>query len=118
MRKRFIQLTTEENAMSEFQTVTNTADLAPGEMKLVDLDGEGIAIANVGGEYFAFNNTCPHRGGPLADGELEGDIVTCPWHATPINVRTGEAQEGGVTDDPVSIYELRVGGDATQHRKA
>ena len=48
--------------MSEFRTVTNTADLAPGEMKLVDLDGEEIAIANVEGEYFAFNNTCLQLG--------------------------------------------------------
>ena len=70
--------------MSEFRTVTNTADLAPGDMKLVNLDGEEIAIANVDGEYFAFNNTCPHAGGPLAEGELEGDIVTCPWHSTPL----------------------------------
>ena len=104
--------------MSEFRTVTNTADLAPGKMKLVDLDGEGIAIANVDGEYFAFNNTCPHVGGPLAEGELEGDIVTCPWHATPFNVRTGEAQEGGVTDDPVSTYEVRLESDDIQIRSA
>ena len=94
--------------MSEFLTVTNTADLAPGEMKLVDLDGE----------YFAFNNTCPHIGGPLAEGELEGDIVTCPWHATPFNVRTGEAQEGGVTNIPVTTYEVRLEGDDIQIRKA
>ena len=104
--------------MSEFRTVTNTADLAPGEMKLVDLDGEEMAIANVDGEYFAFDNTCPHKGGPLTEGKLEGDIVTCPWHATPFNVRTGEAQEGGVTDDPVSTYEVRLEGDDIQIRKA
>ena len=104
--------------MPEFRTVTNTTDLAPGDMKLVDLDGEEIAIANVDGEYFAFNNTCPHAGGPLAEGELEGDIVTCPWHFTPFNVRTGEAQEGGVTDDPVSTYEVRLEGDNIQVRKA
>ena len=113
-----LQLTTGGYAMSEFRTVTNTADLAPGKMKLVDLDGEEIAIANVDGEYFAFNNTCPHKGGPLAEGELEGDIVTCPWHATPFNVRTGEAQEGGVTDDPVATYEVRLEGDDIQIRKA
>jgi len=118
MRKRFAQLTTGENVMSEFLTVTNTADLAPGEMKLVDFDGEAIAIANVDGEYFAFNNTCPHIGGPLAEGELEGDIVTCPWHATPFNVRTGEAQEGGVTNIPVTTYEVRLEGDDIQIRKA
>ena len=104
--------------MSECRTVTNTADLAPGKMKLVDLDGEGIAIANVDGEYFAFDNTCPHAGGPLAEGELEGDIVTCPWHATPFDGKTGEAQEGGVTDDPVSTYEVHLEGNDIQIRSA
>ncbi len=105
--------------MSEFRTVTNTTDLAPGEMKQVDLEGEeiAIAIANVHGEYFEFNNTCPHAGGPLAEGELEGDIVTCPWHFTPFNVRTGEAQDGGVTNDPVSTYEVHLEGDNIQIRK-
>ncbi len=57
MRKRFIELPTGGDAVSEFRTVMNTTDLAPGDMKLVDLDGEEIAIANVDGEYFAFNNT-------------------------------------------------------------
>ncbi len=104
--------------MSDFRTATNMADLAPGEMKLVDLDNEKIAIANVDGEYFAFNNACPHMGGPLAEGALEGDIVTCPWHATPFNVRTGEAQEGGVTANPVSTYEVHLEGDDIQIRKA
>ncbi len=103
--------------MSEFRTVTNARDLAPGELKQVECEGEEIAIANVDGEYFAFNNTCPHAGGPLAEGELDGDIVTCPWHSTPFNVRTGEAQEGGVTDDPVSTYEVRVDGDNIQIKK-
>ncbi len=104
--------------MPEFRTVTNTTDLAPGDMKLVDLDGEEIVIANVDGEYFAFNNTCPHADGPLADGELEGDIVTCPWHFTRFNVRTGEAEEGCVTNDPVFTYEVRLEGGDIQIRKA
>ena len=51
------------------------------------------------------------------DGELAGDIVTCPWHFTPFNVKTGEAQEGGVTDDPVATYEVRLKGDDIQIRK-
>ena len=68
MRKRFIQLPTGGDAVSEFRTVTYTTEAAPGDMKLVDLDGEEIVIANVDGEYFAFNNTRPHAGGRLAEG--------------------------------------------------
>ncbi len=104
--------------MAEFQTVARTSDVAPGEMKLVDVDGAEVVIANVDGEYFAFSNTCTHKGGPLVEGELAGDVVTCPWHFTPFNVKTGEALEGGVTDDPVSTYEVRLEGDDIRIRKS
>ena len=97
--------------MAEYETVAKASEVAPGDMKLVGVDGEEVVIANVGGEYFAFSNTCTHEGGPLVEGELDGDIVTCPWHSTPFNVKTGEAQEGGVTDDPVSVYEVHLDGD-------
>ncbi len=103
--------------MGEFHTITKASEVTPGEMMLVDDDGEEIVIANVAGEYFAFSDTCTHEGGPLSDGELEGHIVTCPWHFTPFDVKTGEAQEGGVTDDPISVYEVRVEGDEVQIRR-
>ena len=103
--------------MAEFQTVASASDLAPGEMKMVDVDGEEMVIANVDGEYVAFSNTCTHEGGPLVEGDLAGDIVTCPWHFTPFNIRTGEALEGGVTDDPIPIYEAQIDGDNIQISK-
>ena len=64
--------------MGEFHTIAKASEVTPGEMMLVDDDGEEIVIANVAGEYFAFSDTCTHEGGPLSDGELEGHIVTCP----------------------------------------
>ena len=103
--------------MAEFHTVVKASEVAAGEMKLVEVEGDEVVIANVDGEFFAFSNTCTHEGGPLSDGELEGDIVTCPWHFTPFNVKTGEVLEGGVTDDPISTYEVRLEGDNIQVRK-
>ncbi len=103
--------------MAEFQTVAKASEVTPGDLKLVEVGGKEVVIANVDGEFFAFSNTCTHEGGPLSDGELEGDIVTCPWHFTPFNVKTGEALEGGVTDDPISTYEVRLEGDDIQVRK-
>ncbi len=103
--------------MAEYETVAKASEVALGEMKLVDVNGEEVVIANVDGKYFAFSNSCTHEGGPLVEGELIGDIVTCPWHFTPFNVKTGEAQEGGVTDDPVPVYEVRLEGDDIQIRK-
>jgi len=52
----------------------------------------------------------------LGESELEGEIVTCPWHSTMFNVRTGEAMEG-VTETPISTYEVRIEGDEIQVRK-
>ena len=103
--------------MAEFETVAKASEVAPGEMKLVEVGGDEVVIANVNGEFFAFSDTCTHEGGPLSDGELEGDIVTCLWHFTPFNVRTGEAQEGGVTDDPIPTYEVRLEGGDIQIRR-
>lgn len=103
--------------MGEFHTVAKVSEVAVGEMKLVEVDGEEIVIANVDGEYFAFSDTCTHEGGPLSDGDLEGRIVTCPWHFTPFDVKTGEAQEGGVTDDPIAIFDVRVVGQEIQIKR-
>jgi nitrite reductase/ring-hydroxylating ferredoxin subunit len=85
-------------------------------MTVVTLNGEEVAIANVDGAYFAFGNICPHEGGPLNEGVLDGARVTCPWHFTVFDVKTGKPIEG-VTDDPVPSYELRLAGDEIQIRK-
>lgn len=75
--------------MSEFLTVLRTSDLAPGEMKVVALNGTEVVIANMNGLFCAFSNLCPHEAGPLGEGDLEGEIVTCPWHNSRFSVRTG-----------------------------
>jgi 3-phenylpropionate/trans-cinnamate dioxygenase ferredoxin subunit len=69
----------------------STADVPAGKMKKVTIGGKAVLIANVNGVYCALNNKCPHMGGSLADGTLNGDIVTCPRHGSQYNVRTGEA---------------------------
>src|SRR5207245_179427 len=55
------------------------------------LQAEGLSIAlfNVEGSFYAIDNTCTHRGGPLGEGELKGDTVACPWHGAHFNVKTG-----------------------------
>jgi len=65
-------------------------DLKPGECKTVEANGTAIALYNVAGTYFATNNTCAHRGGPLGEGTLEGETVTCPWHGFQFNVASGQ----------------------------
>ena len=99
--------------MAQFKTVARASEIAPGTMTLVDVDGEEVVIANSEGKFFAFSNACTHVGGPLVEGELEGDTVTCPWHATVFNVASGAALQGPGRD-PVPTYQLRVEGDDIQ----
>ena len=75
--------------MAAFVKAAATRDLAPGACKTVEVNGKAIALYNVGGKFYATDNTCPHRGGPLGDGELEGSVVTCPWHGWRFDVGTG-----------------------------
>ena len=100
--------------MANFQTVAQTSDVAPGKLKLVRGD---VVIANVDGEFFAFSSRCPHDKGPLDKGKLAGDVVICPLHFAQFNVRTGEALKGGVTRDPVAVYQVRLEGDDIQVSK-
>ncbi len=101
--------------MGDFRAVARATEIPSGEMKLVDLDGEEVVIANVDGAFFAFGNVCTHVGGPLVEGELQGEAVTCPWHASIFNVKSGEVLEEPA-EDPIPTYEVRLEGDEIQVR--
>ncbi len=95
--------------MAGFVKVAKTGDVALGSAKMVEVSGKKIAIFNVDGKYYAIDNTCTHRGGPLAEGALEGKEVTCPWHGAVFDVTTGEVL-GPPAPKSVSRYEVRVSG--------
>jgi len=95
--------------MPNFVRVAGTSDLKPGENKVVEVNGEQVALFNVDGEYFAISNTCPHKGGPLGEGYLEGDVVTCPWHGWRFNVKTGN--NAIMPNMKVSSYLVKVEGN-------
>ncbi len=69
--------------------VAETSDIPAGEGKVVEAGGKTLAVFNCDGTFYAIDNTCLHRGGPLGEGDLEGSIVTCPWHGWRWDVRTG-----------------------------
>ncbi len=83
------------------------ADLQPGQSKLVQLDGEGVAVYNVGGTFFATSDECTHRGGPLSEGNLNGTVVTCPFHGSQFDVTNGKVIRGPA-QKPVPIYKVTV----------
>lgn len=100
--------------MAEFKTVAKVSDLAPGQLKQIELDGNRrVCLANVEGTFYAMGGTCTHDGGPLAEGELEGTVVTCPWHGAMFDITSGEVQ-GPPADDSEPTYQVRVEGSEVQ----
>lgn len=77
--------------MSEFIKVANTSDLPAGQAAVVELGGRTIAIFNVKGQFFALDNICMHRGGPLSEGFVDQNNLTvqCPWHGWIYSLATG-----------------------------
>ena len=75
--------------MSNFIKVATVADVPEGAGKTVEVAGKRIALFNVGGKFYAIDNACKHRGGPLGEGEVDGSTVICPWHGWEYDVTTG-----------------------------
>ena len=99
--------------MADFVSVAKTTDVEPGQMILVEVNDEDVAIANVNGEYYAFSAECPHAGGPLDEGEIEDKVVICPWHGAEFDVATGEALTMPAQDS-ISTYQVKVEGEEIQ----
>jgi nitrite reductase/ring-hydroxylating ferredoxin subunit len=89
--------------------VAKTNEIEPGQARLVDVKGKQIALFNVDGQFFALDNVCTHEGGPLAEGEISGHEVTCPWHGATFDIKTGEVL-GPPAYEAVARYGVRVTG--------
>ena len=76
--------------MSSLVEVSKTTELKDGTMKDVSVDGREILLARVGEKYYAADNRCPHMGGKLSKGKLEGTVVTCPLHGSQFDLKKGE----------------------------
>ena len=84
-------------------------EIPTGSIREFAVDGKAIAISNVDGKFYAINNTCLHRGGPLAQGTLSGKIVTCPWHGWQYDVTTGQMPANPAVG--VGCFPLEVRGE-------
>ena len=102
--------------MSEFVAVGRVADFTAGAGKMVDVNGRHVAIFRLGNDLYAIDNLCLHHGGPLCDGEIKDDVVTCPWHGWSYQIKTGM-----MVQDPrvgVDRHDVRVEGDQVLVRLA
>lgn len=77
--------------MPEFVKVMATSELPPGQCTAVEVNGVAVALFNLDGDFYAIDHVCPHQGGPLGEGWIEGENVICPWHAWAFNIKTGES---------------------------
>jgi nitrite reductase (NADH) small subunit len=92
--------------MANFVKVCKTSDVKSGCGKSIEIDGKLVAVFNLDGNFYAINDTCGHRGGPLGEGELDGKTVICPWHGWRYDVTTGANEL--VPDFPTQKYEVKV----------
>ena len=92
-----------------FVPVLAVAELQPGEITEVLVGDTAVAIGNVEGRFFAVDNTCPHAGGPLGDGTIDGCSVTCPYHGWAFDLESGACD----VDESMSVktYPVEVKGD-------
>jgi len=109
--------------------VATVDEIPAGQRKIVEVAGRSIGVFNIGGEFFALRNRCPHQGGPLCLGPLggfvvssgpgeytysrQGEILRCPWHGWEFDIRTGQSwfDPQGVR---VRRYTVTVEGDAAR----
>jgi nitrite reductase/ring-hydroxylating ferredoxin subunit len=116
--------------------VIGTVDeIPPGERKIVEIEGRSVGVFNVGGEFYALRNTCPHQSGPLCQGRLtgflmarvpgeysytrRGEILRCPWHGWEFDVKTGQSWfdpvQTRVRAYPVTVEAMEANGAVVEN---
>ena len=95
-----------------FMTVAAAQELPDGGRIVVEMGELWVAVFNVGGTLYAIEDRCTHDDGPLAEGELDGDVIECPRHGAKFNLQTGKATLPAAA--PVPRYAVRVEGDQVQ----
>lgn len=93
--------------MAKYIEVASTSEIKNGELKSFNVNGESIILINLDGEFFAYKNQCSHMEFELDDAEIEGEILTCPWHGAQFNIRTGDVVRLPASE-PLEKYEVKV----------
>lgn len=94
--------------MTGWVRLTKCENIPLHEGRAIQIDGHEIAIFNLGGQFLATENRCPHRGGPLADGIVSGKKVVCPLHSRRVCLQTGEMEEGAASPLCAQTYPTRI----------
>jgi nitrite reductase/ring-hydroxylating ferredoxin subunit len=93
----------------QFIEVASVDQIKNGELKVFDVNGESIILINLNGQFYAYKNQCSHMELELTDAEIEGEILTCPWHGAQFDIKTGEVVRLPASE-PLEKYEIKVEG--------
>lgn len=96
--------------MAEYLTVAQTGEVPSGKSKVVDIGGHRIALFNVNDQYFAVDDECPHAGGSLSEGDVDGVIIECPLHGARFDLASGQVLSPPA-ETGVASYNVRVQGN-------
>lgn len=88
----------------DYIKVAQTNEVKNGEKKIITINNKVLMITNIQGTYYAIDNKCPHMGGSLFDGNLDGYHITCPKHGSVFDVRTGKIVKNG----KIAFINLKV----------
>ena len=89
-----------------------TSEITPGKIVKVESDGKAILVANVDGNYYAMDDICTHQGASLSEGTLEGSTVTCPWHGSTWDCKTGKLIAFASQLNDLTSYKVVVESDS------
>jgi nitrite reductase/ring-hydroxylating ferredoxin subunit len=92
--------------------VGKKSDMPPGTMQKVAVDGRDILVVNIDGNYYACDDTCTHAGASLAEGTLEGNILTCGWHGAKFNCTSGKLEKFPAKIRDLKSYEIVIESDS------
>ena len=92
-------------------TIADVADVQAGKAKAVQIGNKRIAVFHIEGAYYAIDDACTHRGGSLAEGEVDGTTVTCPWHGATFDIKTGR-NLSPPAPKPAGCYPVVIEGSA------
>lgn len=90
-----------------FVKLCATIEVPIGEMRQFDLKEEEVLVVNRNGQFYCLDGRCTHAGAPLYEGELNGDVLTCPWHYSQFNIKDGSVVRGPA-EVPLHLYRTEI----------
>lgn len=93
--------------MGKYVRIAETQEIPESKMKVFKVEDHEICVVNAEGEFYAFENRCPHMGYPLYLGSLHGKVLTCGFHYAKFDVTTGKSV-GAVTSEPLEMHQIKI----------